>query len=410
MSTIDTHRLRATVTLPGGTNYPLEVIDARITLDEGWSPYVQVDLTCALPPSAIVEQLDPRQGLRAWVSAQQDFGRGVLARDVTAALDADHASDVTARFGGKLARDFTLAFHTPYNAFGLRSPSLFDADLSVRTRKLDPRAGTMTLELSSDESLLQDYALVSNEPQAPIGGSVRDAVSFVLSKIGAVLADDDADADVEDAESLTMQPGTTGWDYVEPLVQKGNLRLYCTERRVWRLVPAVSSIDGLLTLSADNNVTDATDTVSLDGEWFDAVVIVYAWRDETGATHVAYDTAGPARPRKVRTIEHATSYPGPGAASAVLARKEAQGRVQTVSAVADYDTRPGKAVSITLPDTPTQTGFVSSVSWRFPDYSMDVKSRGLLETPDSAWMFLTAGNRWQDSPVGGTWANEPIGA
>ncbi|GEL95353.1 hypothetical protein [Cellulomonas composti] len=63
-------------TIVPGVRLPLSVRDARITLDETWSPYAQVTLTCTTPAPEVLAQIDPRAGVRVQMLARQRFGEG----------------------------------------------------------------------------------------------------------------------------------------------------------------------------------------------------------------------------------------------------------------------------------------------------------------------------------------------
>lgn len=62
-----------TVSIPG-VRIPLDVQDASVTLDESWSPYAQVNLTCPLPAPETLAQIDPRDGTRVQMWLHQRFG------------------------------------------------------------------------------------------------------------------------------------------------------------------------------------------------------------------------------------------------------------------------------------------------------------------------------------------------
>lgn len=206
--------------------------------------------------------------------------------------------------------------------------------------------------------------------------------------------------------ALDWPPGVSGWDYVNPMVQAANLRLWCDELRVWRLDPASTLQPGLLHISELTNATEAEDEITRDADWFDSVVIEYR-SVAAGATVLEYDYAG-APGTKAKKFEYARAKPGSGAAAALLARAQGRGRVLKLEAVSDYDARPGEALLATLPDTPIQSGLVAAVKWRFPESEMAVESRGLVDTPLSAWMFLAPGVKWTDSAVGQSWLAETV--
>lgn len=117
----------------------------------------------------------------------------------------------------------------------------------------------------------------------------------------------------------------------------------------------------------------------------------------------AYDIASNPGYTKVLALNYATAYPGPGAASVVLARALGFGEVQTITAISDYTAEPGMADTITIADLETATGIVSAVTWDFPADEMTVKSRGLITVPPGAWSLVPAGVTWANLPAGRTW-------
>jgi hypothetical protein len=161
-------------------------------------------------------------------------------------------------------------------------------------------------------------------------------------------------------------------------------------------------------VSAGANATSGTDTITREGDdWFDSVVIRYSWLNKKAVPQVRYDSAGTPG-GKTLLIEHSRPWPGAGAAAALLTRATARGRSFDVSAVSGYTATPGQTIQITLPSTPIQTGTTSAVTWSWPADEMTIKSRLLLDTPDEAWMFLTAGVKWTDGSIGASWVSETV--
>lgn len=406
MTTVDRHTLAASVSVPGGT---LDVKDARITLDEGWSPFIQAQLTCVVPDEAVVELLDPRRPLRASIVIRRDFGGSDPASALSDEFAGKKASDVTAAWAGLHARDITADHFYPWNDFGVRSPSVRTLSLAVRSRPRRHRDGTITLSLASDEALLQDYALVDTQSWSPTLSSVRQVVSAVLGRIGRTLVAGTADGAIDPSASV-WKPGVAAWSYVSPLVQAAGLRLWADEFGLFHLDAGLPAAPGNLSLSYTGTITEATDTIDRDtDDWYDAVVITYTWTDALGAQQTQYDVASSPGFSKVLSLNYDTPYPGPGAASAVLGRALGRGRTLDLTTVSDYTATPGQATTITLDNTPIQTGYLSAVTWQWPDAEMTVKTRGLIDTPPTAWVFLPAGERWIDSPVGASWIGETVG-
>lgn len=396
--TVSAHTIHAYV---GDTE--LEVIDANLELNESWSPYVQASLTIHAPDLATVNAIDPRSKTHVRVFVEEVFG------------ESEHVSHLTALYGGGTLAALTTAYTTkflfaltalwfqPWNSFGVRASTRRDFYLSVRRRTIDHAAGTVSIDLASDEMYLQDYALASTLVYAPGTLSVRAAVSDALARIGAYLQAGTADGTIE-ANASSWLPGQSAWDYVSPLVQQAKLRLYCDEKGRFWLVSDGYTEPGQTVLTYTGTIVSGEDEIDRDGDaWFDAVVISYKWTDSLGATLTNYDFAAQPNFSKVKHLEYTTAYPGPGAAQQVLNRSLAKGRTQSVTAVSDYSVTPSQAVSVALPDTDVQTGYVSSVSWAYPADEMQVTTRGLVETPSTAWIFTPAGISWNSVSAGVSW-------
>jgi hypothetical protein len=61
-----------TITATSGST-ELDVKAARVTMDLGWAPYVQAELTCALPAADVLARLDPRKPTRVRLEVSQRF-------------------------------------------------------------------------------------------------------------------------------------------------------------------------------------------------------------------------------------------------------------------------------------------------------------------------------------------------
>jgi hypothetical protein len=180
-------------------------------------------------------------------------------------------------------------------------------------------------------------------------------------------------------ELFTWLPGVSAWDFLTPLTAAAGLRLFCDETRGWELIdPATYKVPGRASI-AGWNATRGLDRITRDDPnvFCTAVVVRYRWEDSDGQLRTAYDSAGV--PGRVLVWEFDRAYPGPGAAAAILARRQGQGRVQEVTAVSDYTLTPGSEVAITLPGTIEQLGRVTRVSWSLTGGLMDVSTGGLLD-------------------------------
>lgn len=368
--TISLHNIEAYI--DGVT--PLSVISASITIDEGWAPYCQATLEVPFDAD-ILTALDPRLGGRIKIYATQTYGVSELLSVLSSTFGGGTVGSVTAAWTGDLLSDISEAYFAPYNASGVNYNYRRSYDLTLRARTIDPAASTITLDLSSDEALLQDYALVDTLPYVPTFFDVRTITSKVLNRIGRVLTPGTTNGTVA-ADAAEWVPGQTAWEYLQPLIQSVGLRLYADENRNWYLVENGAVNPGLVELDATDTIVGASDSISRDDNlWFDAVVITYRWTNDLGETVLAYDTAASDPFSKVVHFEYESAYPGPGGAAAILARAQTRGRINEVSAVSDYRVTPTTACEVTLPALPTQSGTVSAVTWNYPADEMTVKTR-----------------------------------
>jgi len=212
-----------------------------------------------------------------------------------------------------------------------------------------------------------------------------------------------------DPSLFLWKPGTTAWDFLEPFTSQSGLRLFCDEARKWRLIdPGTYTVPGFVRLSAYNAIK-GTDTISRqDADVFaTGVVVRYVWEDPDGTTRTGYDAAG--TPGKVFVVDQARAYPGPGAAAAILSRRNGTGRTQDVDALTDWTATPGNDASIVLPDAPEQQGAVSSVRFSLgDDAAMSVGTRGLVEIPAGSWLAWTPPDQaWTAVPDTVTWVSLP---
>lgn len=352
----------------------LSVNSASITIDEGWAPYCQATLEVPFDAD-VLDALDPRNGARIKIFTTQTYGVSELVSALTATFGGGTVAGITAAWNGDHVSDISDAYFTPFNVSGVNHNFRRSFDLTLRSRSIDAANSVMTLELASDEALLQDYALVATLPYVPTFFDVRTIASKVLNRIGCVLTPGTTNGTIS-SDAAIWQPGQTAWEYLQPLIQSVGLRLYADENRNWYLVASNAITPGLVELDAIDTIVGASDSISRDDDlWFDAVVITYRWTNSAGETVLAYDTAANDPFSKVVHFEYETAYPGPGGAAAILARAQTRGRTNDVSAVSDYRVSPTTACEISLPDLPLQTGTVSAVTWNYPSDEMTVKTR-----------------------------------
>jgi hypothetical protein len=256
---------------------------------------------------------------------------------------------------------------------------------------------TFTATATSHTLLLHASAPVVGQD----GGTLWDDVALLDNTEPAADAPLTPDPDV-----LTWKAGTTAWDYLEPLTSAANLRLFCDELRVWRLVdPAEYQLPQYITVTPGNAV-EGVDTISREDPMVFAtgVVVRYVWTDGAGVAHDDFDSAG--TPDKVARIVYNRPKPGPGAAAAILARRNGTGRIQEVSGLARWDASPAMTATVALPGVTVQLGKVTAVDWALDDSGlMRVGVSGLIDSVPGSWNDWPADEAWQDVPADVTWAS-----
>lgn len=399
----------------------LGVIDARITLDEAWNPYAQASITIPLNKD-LIDVLDPRTGARIKLYTTQSYGTSDKLSSLTATYSGQQINDITAAWTGQTIGDLSAWYFVPYNASGSNTfatlSSLYGGDtiaditadwdglyfwevselysrsypsgiynnyergfdLAIRSRTVNIDDATITLDLASDEALLQDYALVQDINYNPATTDLRTIINGVLARINAGLVAGTTTHTVL-ADATIWAPGQTAWDYLESMLQEAGLRLFCDERRRWLLVEDTYTADGLIELFSNETITTAAETISRDNDdWYDSVVIKYTWTNDLGETVINYDTAAVENYQKTKLIEIESLYPGAGAAQRILDRALARGITKDVSAVGNYRVTPSTACTIYLTGYPTENGYVRSVTWNLPGDEMTVTTRQPVTT------------------------------
>jgi hypothetical protein len=238
----------------------------------------------------------------------------------------------------------------------------------------------------------------------PFSGSTADSSTYTYEWDGDANNSASTRTPVNERlpETFIWEPGQTAWDFLASFTVSAGLRLFCDETRSWWLVdPATYAVPGFIVMQAF--LTGGVDTISRDdAEVFaTGVVVRYRWTVD-GQSRVAYDTAG--TPEKVVTIDYERPFPGPGAAAAILARRDGTGRVQNVTGLTQWAATPNMQASVTLPDTPEQQGKLISVTFSLGDDSlMDVGTSGLTDVIPGSWLATDPGEAWTSPPTPLAW-------
>lgn len=365
-----------------GLDATVEPIDATVTLDENWSPFVQVRLQCPVVDTAQLAALDPRATRRGFITVRQEFGRLPILHDLSVLYRPGPLAALSAAFGtvGQVSTRLYSHWSTPGAPY--QEPKLRTFNLALRSRSINHEAGTVTLELASDEALLQDNAHVATAPHHVDATNLQAAVAYILSRIGAVLYQAVAWAQLVpfDSAANPWEPGESAWDWLAPILQKDNLRLWCDPQRRWWLSDVQTErTTPPLVLTAAGEITRADDRISRDEGFYTAVIVTYTHDGQKWYDLARLPESITGINQRIRRVTYDRPYPGPGAAQRLLRSLLGRARSITVRAVSDYLAEPGRTVQIELPSTPEQTGTVSAVTWSYPDDEMDVTFRGLVD-------------------------------
>jgi hypothetical protein len=374
--TLSAHTIRAVVV--GGVT--LDVQEATVTMDAGWAPYVQVDLTCRIHDLAAMYRLDPTASpQRVTVDLEAAYADSLPLADLSRMWAGKTLGQIVPP--GPTLADLSALLVRPFEPGGtLRPPTRLSLDLSLRERSISSDSATVLLRLASDEAVLQDWAYLGAAPLDTGLRSVRRLAEYVLGQVGRQLEVDQlADGPVA-PEAAIWDPGKSAWDFAAGPVQTADLRLWNDGTGLWHLTKANAVGSTARPVTRLTALTEHDDRTSMDGDWYDAVVIKYTWQDAEDKTQVRYDSASMKGYRKVRTLDMNSRWPGPGGARAVLMRQIGRAREAPVTAVSDYSCVPGNRIAITPPTGgPLVSGVVQSVQWAYPADEMRVTSRDLIE-------------------------------
>lgn len=340
----------------------LDVKGSRITLDAGQAPYASATLTCAAPDGTTLQSVDPRKRQRV-----------------------------------------TIVLNDRADLFGQPATSR-TLDLVLRQRTADAESGELTLTAYSDEAVLIDNALLAKTSKDWGTTSARALTAAVLNYWGFTLAAGSLDFTI-DAAAAQQAPGQSYWDFLDGTLQAGGARLWCDERRVWRLEDKNTVQAGQLSLSYLDTMTGLSDAIGNDENFMDSLVVRYSYTDAGGNQQTAYDyAASSSTPVRSGMVEFSTRPAVAGAARRLLRRMKGRGRSLDQEAVSRFDPVPGQSFTATLPDgAPVQSGLLQSVQWDTPADRMSVTTRELSDTVGTMWAAQAAGVSWQSIPAGVPW-------
>jgi hypothetical protein len=382
-------------------NLALDVKSATVTLAEDRAPYARAELRCSNPTPEDRELIDLRgDDLLIDVRLRRDFGRAWQLADLTERL-AGNLADLTELIDGASLSAVTNSFFLPFSGSQIRASESRNMRLYITDRQFNDETGEATITAASGEALLLGDRLAASSSFNPSSTNLATIVQTVLNRYGAQLQPSPATATVAESAATIWKPGVSAWDYLEPLLETASLRLWCDEGGLWYLTERLPIVPGQVVASALVNLTRYVDRMTFDANvWTDAVVVEYRWVDEFDLNQVAYDYAGaqPAR-AALHLVRENTVYPGPGAAAGILNRAQGRGRVLEIATVSSYRHTPGQAAQITPLVGDVQTGSLSALTWKVPEGEAELRTRGLVDTPETAYIFGPSGFSYLDVPA-----------
>lgn len=413
MPTLSKHY--ATITLPNGD--VIEPISVNVTVDETWAPYVQASVT--VPMNLLTQDIDPRDDVRIKLQLRQDFGDLIFIYELTDDFTGD-VSAVTSAFSPVLNASITRRYSKPWNIFEPSRPisyitgiyggdvsnitaaglstvwrmskflqdsgtfnpepsTFFNADLGVRSIDYDYVAKEATIELASDEALAQDVHGYGDDVMVQYF-NLRDLINEALSFIFAELEPGTANEFYPfgyNLEKYEVNVGNTLWDFIETVTTASGFRVYCDEQRRWYLVESTAVV-GDLVLDDTDNITAFNKSLSRDTLWYNQAVIEYE-DPSAGTIFDSYYATGTGALRTFYQKKENMTFPGAGAAQAIVERSLTRGETYNVEAIANFDARPQQSLVVDITGEPLKTGVVQSITWSLPSARMSIDIRNLEE-------------------------------
>lgn len=322
--------------------------DLSITFSEDWAPYVQADLTAALPEEDALDQIDPRKNTRLLI-----------------------------RVGYTYPNNTTEVFPL--------------ADLGIRERPVKRPDGTLTLDAGSDEYRAQDYKAMywAGMERAGLNESVRWLAGFAVGpETPRVASDFPAKTGAAALAELEVSLGDDYWGLMEDAATRTGKRVYCDEFRTWRITSrpeTAGKVSHDLAVGENGTIMLSQSTLSRE-PWYNAVCLQYRWTDAERVEHVVIGRAlVQSGEFSVSDVGHKVHYEeitrpinqaaADAAAAAKLRNLVTRGRSLELEAAAAYWLRPGATVRVTLPTGPPGLHLVQSVTFKPLDGRMRVSTR-----------------------------------
>jgi hypothetical protein len=317
------------VRIPFGTNQydtvPVEIKRGTITMDQSWSPYVQVDVDCALTNVEAAKSIDPTE------------------KEFRLALVGSQSGNAT---GESISRIFVTG---------------------IESRTISHEAASFNLRSNSKEAdLLHETHWGDGYITPGPFTKMWDLVNYVLGRSGMHLTNISGPAQLVGVNEAFREwhPGVSAWDYISNQVREANLFLWCDELGEWWLRDARTPTNIGVVVAQGRNLIDGDDEVTVEGNYYSAVSIEYRW-EENGVQKVMYGHAmgtPEGAPARFFTKTVNAKFPGHGQARAILNELIRNRNQQTLRAITDLRATPGQVITL---NTPTYSGLATVTAVTF---------------------------------------------
>lgn len=181
-----------------------------------------------------------------------------------------------------------------------------------------------------------------------------------------------------DRDMLIWETGVSSWEFLTGPLRVTGKRVWADGDGVTYLSPTRENIVGAVSILEGVNLTGGSTSIDRGSDEFaHNLLLRFKWNTRDGP-QTAYSLQASSTPVSGKTlVVDIDGYPDSNIGYNMLQALRSRGRASEATAVSKYDVRPGMALALKLPDTPIQTGRVSSVRFDFDTDEMTVRGRDM---------------------------------